>query len=36
MTHEEAIAQAERRHASDPDATWIAALQDGGWTVVAS
>lgn len=33
MTREEAIAEAERRQASDPDATWITASRDGEWTV---
>jgi hypothetical protein len=34
MTREEAIAEAERRQASDPDASWIAASRDGELTVV--
>jgi hypothetical protein len=34
MTREEAIAEAERRQASDPDAGWIAASRDGEWTLV--
>jgi hypothetical protein len=34
MTREEAIAEARHRHASDPDASWIAASRDGEWTVV--
>jgi hypothetical protein len=34
MTREEAIAEAERRQASDPDASWIASSRDGEWTVV--
>jgi hypothetical protein len=34
MTREEAIAEAERRQASDPDASWTAASRDGEWTVV--
>jgi hypothetical protein len=34
MTREEAIAEAKRRQASDPDASWIAASRDGEWTVV--
>ena len=34
MTHEEAIAEAKRRQASDPDASWIATSRDGEWTVV--
>jgi hypothetical protein len=34
MTHAEAIAEAERRQASDPGASWIATSRDGEWTVV--
>jgi hypothetical protein len=34
MTREEAIAEANRRHASDPDANWIGTSRDGEWTVV--
>ena len=34
MTRAEAIAEAERRQASDPDASWIAASRNGEWTVV--
>jgi hypothetical protein len=34
MTREEAMAEAERRQASDPDASWIAASRGGAWTVV--
>jgi hypothetical protein len=34
MTREEAIAEAERRQASDPDASWIAASRAEEWTVV--
>ena len=34
MTREEAIAEAKRRQASDPDASWIATSLDGAWTVV--
>lgn len=34
MTHEQAIVEAKRRQASDPDASWIAASRDGEWTVV--
>jgi hypothetical protein len=34
MTRAEAIAEAEHRQASDPDASWIAAPRDGEWTVV--
>jgi hypothetical protein len=34
MTREEAVAEAERRQASDPDASWIAASRDGEWMVV--
>jgi hypothetical protein len=33
MTRDEAIAEARRRQASDPDASWIAASRDGDWTV---
>ncbi len=34
MTRDQAIAEAKRRQASHPDATWIAAPQDGQWMVV--
>jgi hypothetical protein len=34
MTREEAIAEAERRQAFDPGASWIATSRDGEWTVV--
>jgi hypothetical protein len=34
MTHEEAIAEAKRRQASDPNASWIATPKEGEWTVV--
>jgi hypothetical protein len=34
MTREEAIAQAKRRRASDPSASWIASQRDGDWVVV--
>jgi hypothetical protein len=34
MTREEAIAEAKRRQASDPVASWIAGSRDGDWTVV--
>ena len=34
MTRQEAIAEAKRRQASDPDASWIATSGDGEWTVV--
>jgi hypothetical protein len=34
MTREEAIAEAERGQASDPDASWIAASRGGEWTLV--
>jgi hypothetical protein len=34
MTRAEAIAEAERRQASDLDASWIAASRGGAWTVV--
>lgn len=33
MTREEAIAEAERRRASHPDATWIATQRAGEWIV---
>jgi hypothetical protein len=33
MTHEQAIAEVERRRASEPGATWIATQRDGEWTV---
>ncbi len=31
MTREEATAEAKRRQASDPDASWIATQRDGEW-----
>lgn len=34
MTREEAVAEAKRRQASEPDASWIATRRDGDWTVV--
>ena len=34
MTRAEAIAEAGRRQASDPDAIWITTSRDGEWTVV--
>jgi hypothetical protein len=34
MRRDEAIAEAGRRHASDPDVTWIAASRNGEWTAV--
>jgi len=34
MTHEEATAEAKRRQASDPGASWIATSRDGEWTVL--
>ena len=34
MTRAEAIVEAERRQASDPDGSWIATSRDGEWTVV--
>jgi hypothetical protein len=34
MTREEAIAEAKRRQASDPGASWIASQRDGDWIVV--
>jgi hypothetical protein len=33
MTREQAIAEVERRKASDPGATWIVTERDGEWTV---
>jgi hypothetical protein len=33
MTHEQAIAEVERRRAADRDATWLAVQRDGEWTV---
>lgn len=33
MTHDEAVAEARRRQAVDPDATWIATERDGAWVV---
>jgi hypothetical protein len=33
MTHDEAIAEVERRRASDPNSTWLATERDGEWTV---
>ncbi len=33
MTREEATAEAKRRQASDPDASWIATPRDGEWIV---
>ena len=34
MNHEQAIAEAKRRQALDPDASWIASSRDGEFTVV--
>ena len=34
MTRDEAIAEAERRRAADPGATWISSERDGDWVVV--
>jgi hypothetical protein len=34
VTREQAIAEAKRKQASDPAASWIAASRDGEWTVV--
>ena len=34
MTREQAISEAKRKQASDPDGSWIATQQDGEWTVV--
>lgn len=33
VTHDEATAEAERRQAADPSATWIATQRDGAWIV---
>jgi hypothetical protein len=33
-TRDEAIAEAKRRQASDPHASWIATSRDGEWAVV--
>jgi len=33
MTHEQAIAEVERRRISDPEATWIATQRGKEWTV---
>ena len=33
MTRDEAIAEAKRKQASDPSATWIATQRDGEWAV---
>ena len=34
MTHDEAIAEVERRRAAEPGASWIATHRDGDWIVV--
>ena len=34
MTREESIAEAERRRAADPAASWIASQRDRDWIVV--
>ena len=34
MTHQEAIAEVERRRAADPSASWIATQRDRDWIVV--
>ena len=34
MTRQEAIAEVERRRASDPSASWIANQRDGDWVIV--
>ena len=34
MTHDQAIAEVERRRAADPGAGWIANERDGDWVVV--
>ena len=33
MTHEQAIAEAKRQQAADPNATWIATERGGEWVV---
>jgi len=33
MTRDDALAEVERRRASDPDATWLATQRNGEWTV---
>jgi hypothetical protein len=33
MTHEEAIAEVQRRQVSDPDVTWVATRRAGEWIV---
>jgi hypothetical protein len=33
MTHEEAMAEVERRRISHPDATWVATQRENKWTV---
>jgi hypothetical protein len=33
MTQEDALAEVERRRATDPDATWLATERNGEWTV---
>jgi hypothetical protein len=33
VTREQAIAEVERRRASDPDASWVATEREGSWTV---
>jgi hypothetical protein len=33
MTREQALAEVERRQASDPGATWLATERSGEWTV---
>jgi hypothetical protein len=34
MTREEAIAEAERKRATDPGASWIPSQRDGDWVVL--
>ena len=34
MTRDEALAEVERRRATDPSASWIATQRDGDWIVV--
>jgi hypothetical protein len=34
MTHDEAMAEVERRRAADPGASWMASERDGAWIVL--
>lgn len=34
MTHQEAMAEVERRRVTHPDATWLVSQRDGDWIVV--